>query len=322
MWKKHVLIGAVLLSTSLGAAYAAYPERPIKVIVPFSPGGNSDTYARLVAEKVGQSFGQTLVIENKPGAGGAVATDFVAKSAPDGYTLLWATSGGIATAPAVFGPTLPYSVPDDFSFVAMVLQAPHGLFVSGKSSLELKDVIESSKAKEYSYGSTGIGGASHVGMELLKKISGINALHVPYRGAGPAITDLLGGRLDMLYTSAPAFRAQVEGGTLKLLAITGEARNSSMPDVPTFKELGINAELINWFGVLGPANLPVVVQKTLVDTFTKVLSDPEVKKLIEDDGGVVPDFTGEAFKDYVIADIDRYKDVLTAEEIEILRRRK
>ncbi len=320
--KKFISLVAALLLTTSGIANAAYPDRPIRFIVPFSPGGNSDTYARLLAEKMGHKLGQTIVVENKAGAGGAVATDFVSKSKPDGYTLLWATSGGIATAPAVLGPALPYRVPDDFTFIGMVLQAPHGLFISGKSPLTLKEILEQSKNKEFSYGSTGLGGASHVGMELLKKISGINALHVPYRSAGPAITDMLGGRIDMLYTSAPAFRPQVEDGVLKLLAITGEKRNPAMPNIPTFKELGIDAELINWFGVIGPAKLPKDIETKLINTVNAVLKDSDFRKSIENDGGVVPEYSGEAFKKFVMEDIDRYKDVLPEKDIEMLRARK
>jgi len=300
-------------SLALGQAHAAYPERPIRLIVGFSPGGNGDTFARQVAQDLTTRLGQTVVVENKPGAGGMVAARDVAGNPPDGYTLLWANSGNLSTAPAVYGDQLPYRVPQDFTFIGMVFQNPHGLFVAGDSRLRSFKDLYTYPPNKLTFASTGTGGASHIGMEAVKQLGKLQILHIPYRSAGPAITDMLGGRVDMLYTSIPAFHDQVESGQLRLLAVTGAERNPAFADVPTFKEQGVDAEIMQWFGIVGPAGLPADVARTLSRTLKLSLGDPRIKGLIEQGGGTVNAMTGEAFQRYVVDDIQRYQEAVSPE---------
>jgi len=306
-------LAAFLALFAAGHAGAAYPERPIRLIVGFAPGGNSDTYARQMAQDLTERLGQTVVVENKPGAGGMVAARDVANSPPDGYTLLWANSGNLSTAPAVMGDQLSYRVPEDFTFLTMVFQNPHGLFVAGNSPLRSLKELYSFPPNKLTYASTGFGGASHIGMEAVKRLSKLEILHVPYRSAGPAITDMLGGRVDMLYTSIPAFHEQVKSGQLRLLAITGPERNPAFAEVPTFREQGVDAQIMQWFGVVAPAGLPPEVEALLSKSLVASLSGTQLKALIEREGGTVNTMTGEAFQRYVVEDIGRYRDAVGPE---------
>src|SRR5690242_4040714 len=189
-----LLLGAAAFAQT---AQAAYPDQPIKLVVGFPPGGGGDLYGRLIANAMSKSLGQTVVVENKAGAGGNIAAGLVAKSPPDGYTILLAMSGNLAVSPALKPASLPYKVPDDFAPIGLILEAPHGLFVSPNSKFKTaKELLTAAKTKEMTFASTGAGGAAHIGMERIKELGKLKLLHIPYRGSGPAITDLLGGQVD------------------------------------------------------------------------------------------------------------------------------
>jgi len=305
---------AALAFWALASAHAAYPEAPIKLVVGFPPGGGGDTYARLIAEHMGKSMGKTIIVDNKPGAGGNLAADNVAKSKADGYTLLFAMSGNIALAPVLRGDKLPYKSPDDFVLIGSAVEAPHGLFVSATSKYQTaKDFLAAAKTSELSFASTGAGGAAHIGMAMVVQSAKLRMLHVPYRGSGPAITDLIGGQVDSFFATAPPVMGQVKGGKLRLLAITGESRNPGMPDVPTFKELGIPVVVTQWYGLAAPAGTPAEAVDYLSHHLSQALASPELKQLIRQDGAVEVDRPKDKFRKYVANDIASYRKGVTPE---------
>jgi len=310
-------LGLVLaLVAALPAAIAAYPETAIKLVVGFPPGGGGDTYARLVAEHMGRSMGKTIVVDNRPGAGGNLAADSVAKAKPDGYTLLFAMSGNVALAQVIRGDKLPYKTPEDFVFIGSAVEAPHGLFVAaGSKHVSAKEFLAAARAGKLTFASTGVGGAAHIGMEMVLQAAKVDMLHVPYRGSGPAITDLIGGQVDSFFATAPPVMGQVKGGKLRLLAITGEQRNPSLADVPTFKELGIPVVVTQWYGVAAPAGTPAGVVDYLSSHLSKALGTPELKQAIRADGAVEFDRPKAAFRKYVLDDIATYRKGVSPELI-------
>ncbi|MES2839795.1 MAG: tripartite tricarboxylate transporter substrate binding protein [Pseudomonadota bacterium] len=306
---------AIALALGLGAAvpaFAAYPDQPIKLVIGFPPGGGGDLYGRLIANELSKSMGQTIVVDNRTGAGGNIAADLVAKAKPDGYTLLLAMSGNLAVAPATRPQSIPYKVPEDFAPIGMILEAPHGLFVAHGSRFKTaRELLDAAKTQKLSFASTGAGAAAHMGMEMVVKEAGIQMLHVPYRGSGPAITDMLGGQVDSFFATASPLVNQVRQGQIRLLAITGDKRNPAIPDVPTFKELGVNVPVTQWYGLAAPAGTPEAVVKHLSDHLSRVLAIPEVRDTIRRDAATERNLPTDAFRSFILEDIARYKSALT-----------
>lgn len=301
-------IFAIGLSLYISPLFAAYPDQPIKLVVGFPPGGGGDLYGRLIAGAMSKTMGQTMVVENRPGAGGNIAAEIVAKAKPDGYTILLAMSGNLAVAPAFKSNTLPYRVPDDFAPIGLILEAPHGLFVANNSKfVGAKQVFDVSKQSSLTFASTGTGAAAHIGMEMVKQKAGVEILHVPYKGSGPAITDMLGGQVDMFFATAPPLIGQVRQGQIRVLALTGDKRSSALPQVPTFKELGINVVVTQWYGLVAPAGTPANVLKYLSEHLSKALSNPEVQQAIRKDAAVERSMPLAEFKLYIEEDIARYR---------------
>lgn len=297
-----------------GVASAAYPEQPIKLVVGFPPGGGGDLYGRLIAQEMSKSLGQTVVVENRAGAGGNIAADVVAKAKPDGYTLLLAMSGNFAVAQAVRGTSLAYKVPQDFEPIGLILESPIGVFVAHNSPYKtIQDLIAAAKGKSMTYASTGTGGAGHLDMEMVKQAAKVNMLHVPYRGSGPAITDMMGGSVDSFLTTASPLIGQVRQKQLRLLAIGSPKRNPALPDVPTFMESGVNVEVEQWYGLVAPARTPPEVVKTLSRHLSMALAAPNVRSVIRKDGAIERDVPMAEFKNYILQDIERYKSVVTPE---------
>lgn len=295
-----------------GQAQAAFPERPITLVVGFPPGGGGDLYGRLIATAMGKSLGQTVIVENRPGAGGNIAAGLVAKAAPDGYTILLAMSGNLAVSPALKPQSLPYKVPDDFAPIGLILEAPHGLFVTVASRLKTaREVLDTAKQKELTFASTGTGGAAHIGMETIKELGHLKLLHVPYKGSGPAITDMLGGQIDMFFATASPLVPQVQQGQLRVLALTGRQRSPILPDVPTFKELGIDMTMTQWYGLAAPAGTPPAVVKVLSEHLSRALADPAVQNTIRKDAAMERDLPMDQFKQYILDDIANYRKAAT-----------
>ncbi|MGE8565706.1 MAG: Bug family tripartite tricarboxylate transporter substrate binding protein [Achromobacter sp.] len=307
-----VVAGLGLACLAGGAAQAAFPDRPITLVVGFPPGGGGDLYGRLIATAMGKEIGQTVIVENRPGAGGNIAAGLVAKAPPDGYTILLAMSGNLAVSPALKPKTLPYKVPEDFAPIGLILEAPHGLFVATQSRFKTaQEVIQAAKEKELTFASTGTGGAAHIGMETIKELGHLKLLHVPYKGSGPAITDMMGGQIDMFFATASPLVPQVQQGQLRVLALTGSKRSPILPDVPTFKELGIDMTMTQWYGLAAPAGTPPDVVKVLSDNLSRALKEPSVQNAIRKDSAMEHDLPMDQFKQYIVEDIANYRKAAT-----------
>lgn len=308
------LLAALLGLVAASGAMAAYPEQTIRLVVGFPPGGGGDLYGRLIAQALGKSLGQTVVVENRAGAGGNIAADAVAKARPDGYTLLLAMSGNLAVAPATRPGSIGYKVPEDFEPIGLMLEAPHGLFVAPQSRFDsARALLDEARQGKLSFASTGTGAAAHMGMEMVLQRAGIKALHVPYKGSGPAITDMLGGQVDMFFATASPLIGQMRQGQLRLLAITGEARNPTLPQVPTFKELGVPVVVTQWYGLVAPAGTPAPVLRLLADHLARALAQPDVQETIRKGAAQEKAVLLGDFRRYILDDIARYREAITPE---------
>ena len=301
------LAAAALASVALAMpASAAFPERPIKIIVGFPAGGPLDTHGRLLADKLQAALGQPIIIDYKAGAGGTVGADFVAKSPADGYTLMLANTGVMVINPAIY-PKLNYSTLKDFVPIARTAQQPLALIVN--SSLPVTSVQElvamAKKAPgKLNYGSAGNGGSSHLVPEMFKQATGTFIVHIPYRGSAPALTDLLAGQVQMMAESIPLASQYVKQGKLRALAITGRERNAALPGVPTFAELGIKGmEVVGFYGVMAPAGTPKEVVAKLSEAFKQVLDNPDLRKSMTAQGADPAYLNSEQFGAYLAAEM-------------------
>ena len=273
-------VTVVLLFGLTTVAQAAFPDKPIKIIVGFPPGGPLDTHARLLIDQLQKSLGQPVVIDYKPGAGGSIGADFVIKSPADGYTLLMANTGTMVINPFVYTKNA-YVTLRDFTPIARTAQQPLALVVNNdvpvKTFAEFIDYAKKNPGK-VNYGSAGNGGISHLVPEMLEQATGIDMVHVPYKGTAPAFIDLLAGQVQFMSESIPQVTQYLKAGKVRALAMTGKERNAAIPDVPTMAEAGVkNFEVVGFYGVLAPAKLPADVIAKLSDAFRKTLAAEEVK---------------------------------------------
>jgi tripartite-type tricarboxylate transporter receptor subunit TctC len=308
----------VLLLALAGPARAEYPERVIKLIVPFAPGGVTDTSGRLIAEGLSKRLGQQVVVENKPGASGNPGTASVAQSAPDGYTLVLAFDGTMVINPHVF-PKIPFDTLKDFAPVgkigdATLIIVAHPSF-AGKT---LKDTIEMSKKdpKGISYGTSGIGGTPHIAGELLNMKTGAKLVHIPYKGGGQAMSDALGGNVPLVYTAVAGAITHVQSGKLNAIAVSSRTRSPSLPNTPTFIESGApDFEASSWVGILAPAKTPRPVIEKLNKELNALLSSPDTVERLAKLGIVATPGTPEQFGEQMKADLAKYGPVVKAANI-------
>ncbi len=293
---------------------ARYPDRPIKLIVPYPPGGSADPAARLVAGDIGPRLGQTVVVENKAGAAGAIGTEAVARAAPDGYTLLLHTSV-ISTDPHL-KPNAPYDVQRDLVPVSLVVKGPYLLVVNPALPVRnVAELIAYAKAHpgKLSFGSAGLGSSGHLIGELFKQAAGIDMIHVPYKGGGPSIVGLAGNEVQLVFDTFSGSRALAESGKLRAIAVTGDARSPLMPQVPTVAESGLKdftAEY--WLGIFAPARTPPAIVARLHEVISQALQNPAVRDQTMSQGNV-PQALGPAeFARVFASDIARYKTVIEA----------
>jgi tripartite-type tricarboxylate transporter receptor subunit TctC len=306
--------GAVLACTALAHA-ATWPERTVRIVIPFPPGGTSDVVARLMAERLAAALGQPVIVDAKPGANGIIATDFVAKST-DGHTFLFASAAHASNASLY--PKLPYDTARDFTAVAQIVP-PGPMVIAVHTSLpvrNLAELVEHARKNPgaVSYASAGIGNTLHLAGEMLSQMANIKMLHVPYRGAAPALTDLAGGQVHLMFNSALAVAPFVKDGKLRLIAQTGQRRSSVMPDLPTVQEQGVAGfEVTGWFGLFAPAKTPVDVVQRLNTEINRVMAQPELReKLALLGSNEVPTLSPEAFGAFVNAETSRYAAVIKA----------
>ncbi len=297
-WIKLAAAAATLSLAGAAAAQATYPDRPIRLIVPFPPGGTSDVVGRIFAEALAKQIGQPVVVENRGGAGGTVGSRAVASAAPDGYTLLLGTSSTNGTNPAVYK-NLPYDAVKDFTPVTQIIRVPGVIVVNknfpAKDYASFTALIKGAPGK-YSYASSGNGGATHMAMEYYKSLSGLDMMHVPYRGTGPALNDVIAGQVPILWDTAASSMAHIQSGNLRPIVVAAKSRLPQLPDVPTFAEVGLpdyDAEM--WNGLLAPAGLPKDVLAKLNDASRKALADKDVQAKYAGVGAYVVADKPEAF---------------------------
>jgi tripartite-type tricarboxylate transporter receptor subunit TctC len=300
-------------------AQAPYPNKPIRIIAPVQPGGGVDLVGRTIADRLGRVLGQSIVVENQSGGGGIVGSLATARAAPDGYTLMVGYVGTHGTNPAVR--KLPYDAVKDFTPVAMVGGTPNILVVP--PSLPVKTLAEfvayvKANPGKISYGSAGQGTLTHLAMEQLKVAAGLDMAHVAYRGIGPAITDILGGQTQALFPGLAAALPHIKAGKMRPLAVTGLARHALLPDVPTLEESGYKGfDGVQWYGIVGPANLPAPIVKRLNDEINTLLASPELRERLSGEALEPMPMTPEQFGQYIRDDIARWSKVAKERGIEL-----
>jgi tripartite-type tricarboxylate transporter receptor subunit TctC len=304
-WRKIGLaVVATAITAGLALAQDSFPMRPITLIVPFPPGGNNTIIARIVAEKMSEALGKQIVVDNRAGAGGTLASRAVAQSTPDGYTLLWGFSGTLAIAPSLY-PNAGYDVRKDFAPVGRVATAPSTLIVHPSFGVtSVAELVAKAKANpgKFNFASSGTSTVSHLASELFVHMAGLKMTHIPYKGTGPAMTDVLGGHVPMIVVPIPVAHGNVRSGLLRALAVTSTTRSSVLAEVPTMAEAGLPGyEAVARYGIVAPAGTPRPIIERLTKELRAALASEEVRKRLETDGAEPLPSTPEEYA----ADIDR-----------------
>ena len=323
LWLRRIALSTVTLLHATGLSAAAtgaaqsYPNKPLRLVTGSAPGGGSDFVARTLAEKLSERIGHTVIVDNRPGAGGTIGADVVAKANPDGYTLLLNTGSAIAVNPAL--QVLPYDVQRDFAPVMLVSRAPFVLAVNpALPAKRVTDVIQLAKAhpQKYSYASSGIGAMSHLAMELFKNTAGVNVVHVPYRGSAPAAVDLIAGQVQLAMNNIVPTLPHVKSGRLRALAVSGPLRSPALPEVPTVAESGLAGyEAVQWYGVLLPARVPRSIGDFLHREISVVLQAPIVRTRLTEEGGDVVGGTPAQFAAYIATETAKWAKVVKAANV-------
>jgi tripartite-type tricarboxylate transporter receptor subunit TctC len=307
-------LGAAAHSTAT-AQPATYPTKPIRLVVPFTPGGSTDILARAIGQELTKAWGHSVIVDNVPGAGGAIGADKVAKAPGDGYTLLMGHIGTLAVNPSLY-PKLPYNPVKDFAPVAGVARVPNVLVVHpAVPAKDVRELVALAKAKpgQLNYGSGGNGSAANLATEYFKLQTGVAIVHIPYKGTAPAVTDLIGGQIQVLFTGAPAVIGHIKSGQLRALAVSSPKRLDALPDLPTVAESGYkDFEADQWYGVVAPAGTPREAISKLNAQINAALNTPELKARLAAEGAVAMPGTPEAFGQLMTREITRWKPVITS----------
>ena len=312
--KRALLAGLGALSLS-AAAFAQYPNKPIKIIVPFLAGGTTDIMARAVAADLQKAFGQAVVVENRAGAGGNIGADAVAKSAPDGYTFLMGTVGTHAINMALYT-KMPYDAVKDFAPVSLVAAVPNILVATPSFPVNsVKELIDLAKKEDgkLTFASSGSGTSIHLSGELFKQLAGVQMTHVPYKGSSAALPDVMSGQVNVMFDNAPSVMPHIKGGKLKAVAVTSGKRAPALPNVPTIAESGLPGfEASSWFGLLAPAGTPKEIVDKVSAQIQKMLQTPEMKERLASQGADGVGNTPEQFAAHIKTEIDKWAKVVKA----------
>ncbi len=319
--KRIRLILAVLLCIASANAFSQnYPNKPIKLVVPFAPGGTTDIVARVIAEPLGRILGQSVIVDNKPGGGGVVGALETSKAVADGYSLGIATVSTTASNPAI-NPKIPYNTLTDFTAIVNIAATPNVIAVHpsfpAKDYKGFIEVLRQNPGK-YSYASSGTGGIGHLQTELFKNLSGTFVTHIPYRGGGPALNDTVAGQVPMIFDNLPSALQFIKEGRLVPIVVAAPQRLAVLPNVPTFKEVGLEAvNRMAYYGIYGPKGLPKEVVEKIHAGVMKALDDPAVRKRIEDTGSIVVGNTPEQFAQQMKAEYEVYKKVVDTQKLKL-----
>ncbi|TPG59763.1 tripartite tricarboxylate transporter substrate binding protein [Roseomonas nepalensis] len=301
-------------------AQGNWPDRPIRLIVPFPPAGGTDVISREIAAKLGAATGWNLVVDNRPGAGGNIGLDAVAKAAPDGYTIGMGQASNLAINPALY-PRMPFDPLRDFALVSTVASQPNVLVVAKNASYQtLADVVAAAKAKRggLTAGNAGSGTVGHLAGEMFALRAGVEFVSVPYRGAGPVLTDLLGGRVDLFFANPLAVKGALESGDLRAIAVTSAARMRTLPDVPTIAEAGYEGfQAVNWTGLVAPARTPAPVVARLNEEVRKALRQDEVVARLAAEGSEPMGSTPEEFRSFLTAEHQQWGKVVRDARVQV-----
>lgn len=310
---------AALVLTLLALAFAApalsqqYPNRPVRFVVPYAPGGSTDTLARIIGQRLGDALGQQVVVDNRSGGNGNIGMEIVAHAAPDGYTIVLGYIANVAIGPSLYG-KLPYDPVKDYAPITELASSPNVLAAHPSvPAKNLKELIELAKGRPINFASAGIASVGHLTGELLNQLAGIKMVHVPYKGSGQAVTDLLGGHVQLMFSGFSSTLAHIKSGKLRPLAVTGIRRSPALPAVPTIAEQGFpNFEATAWYGLLAPAKTPPPVVARLNTETVKVLQRPDVKERLDGLGFEIVGSKPEEFGAYIKTEIKKWEKVVKA----------
>ncbi|MBO9514242.1 MAG: tripartite tricarboxylate transporter substrate binding protein BugE [Variovorax sp.] len=317
----NAFAGATALFAIAGSSWAQnYPNRPIELQVPFAPGGTTDIVARVISEPLGKALGQSVVVVNKAGGGGIVGASETARAAPDGYKLGVATVSSTAANPAI-NPKTPYDPINDFTPIVNIAATPNIIAVHpgfpAKNYAEFVALLKKSPGK-FSYATSGTGGIGHLLMELYKSLTNTYVTHIPYRGAGPALNDVVAGQVPIMFDNLPSALPFIKSGRLVPIVVAAPQRLKELPDVPTFKEVGLEpVNRMAYYGILGPKGLPKEVVDKINAGVKKSVEDPAVRKRIEDTGSLIVANSPEQFAEQIKAEFDVYKQVVAKQKLQL-----
>ena len=315
---RALLILCVASVVASVAAAQSFPVKPVRIIVPFAPGGATDLIARTVGQKMSEQMGQPVVVENRTGGGGNIGTEAIVRAAPDGYTI--GICGASTTIAPALNKSLPYDVARDLVGIATMTSGDNILMVPSSSpAKDVKELVALLKQKgdKANYASAAVGGSTHLATELFKMETGTTAMHIPFRGSAPALVELIAGRVDLMFDNIPPGLPHIKAGTLRALASSGQQRNATLPDVPTFKELGIAVDVTSWAGLCAPVGTPRPVIEKLAFEISKAIESPDVKAKLGEAGQTTFRMGPEQLQQRLASEVARWKKVAEVAKLKI-----